>query len=102
MNSPVRIRNWFKNQRRSYGRPLDYVKAAKHEYKVLFGDGRLKKEKLDKKQIALLSMMETLESLVLSECEDSAMSVHEAIHHMDDKPALLAPVMERLRLGGVA
>jgi hypothetical protein len=47
-------------------------------------------------------MLETLESLGLSECEDGAMSVHEAIHHMDDKPALLAPVMERLRLGGAA
>jgi prophage antirepressor-like protein len=85
-----------------FSRPLDYVKATKHEYKVLFGDGRLKKEELDKRQIALLSMMETLESLGLSECEDGAMSVHEAIHHMDDKPALLAPVMERLRLEGAA
>jgi prophage antirepressor-like protein len=85
-----------------FSSPLDYIKATKHEYKVLFGDGRLKKEDLDKRQIALLSMMETLESLDLSEREDGAMNVHEAIHHMDDKPALLAPIMERLRLKGVA
>jgi hypothetical protein len=85
-----------------FSRPLDFIKATKHEYKLLFGDGGLKKEELDKRQIALLSMMETLERLDLSDCEDGAMSIHDAIHHMDDKPALLAPVMERLQLGGAA
>jgi prophage antirepressor-like protein len=72
-------------------KPVDFIKATKHEYKLLFGNGNLKKTEMDRKRIALLSALEILELVELADYENNELSGSDTIHHMDDKPVLLQP-----------
>jgi phage anti-repressor protein len=80
----------------------DYGVATRHLYDITFHDETIRKDAMTREQTFALELMERVEAFSLEREESYSMSVDETIHHMDDKPALLAPVMERLRIGASA
>jgi hypothetical protein len=77
--------------------PMHYINYTLNEYAVLFKDRKIRKAMMSKNQKRQLMIMETIEMMELEQIDAGVLTISEVTHHIDNKPALLAPIFDRMQ-----